>query len=135
MFCLGLSGPLTIEYGNTELFITLIVCLQGQWARLVQFDASKQHKHVVHSRSGIRCFCSSTDTEPQVLGSLGGRDIVSAGSVNEADFYVKTITKGWYAAFNSCPPYKMNESHPRTSESHFTTWDAVSQHVNVDCYV
>jgi hypothetical protein len=44
----------------------------------------------------LRCNCAAT--EPEVLGTLGGRDIVQAGSVNEEDFFVKTISKGPHLA-------------------------------------
>ena len=38
--------------------------------------------------------CRASDTEDNVIGKLGGRDIVQAGSFNPQDFFVKSVTKG-----------------------------------------
>lgn len=38
--------------------------------------------------------CKSTESDDSVIGQLGGRDIVKAGSIDPKEYFVKHITKG-----------------------------------------
>lgn len=65
------------------------------WSGPVDWQCTGQISSL-HQQPGsrLRCYCTATDSETKIVGTLGGRDIVSAGSVNPQDFFVKTITKG-----------------------------------------
>lgn len=38
--------------------------------------------------------CQASESDDTVIGQLGGRDIVKAGTINPQDFFVKRVTKG-----------------------------------------
>ena len=50
----------------------------------------------LHSR--VVCFCAAQEEETNVIGNLGGRDIVKTGTIDSGEFYVKPLTKGTTAS-------------------------------------
>jgi hypothetical protein len=52
----------------------------------------KHHGASLHSH--VACRSSAPEDEANVIGFLGGRKLVQAGTVDSSAFYVKRVTKG-----------------------------------------
>lgn len=95
--------------------------MQVLWMRRVEGSCSHPSIQQRQQQPGcrLRCFCTATDSETEVIGTLGGRDIVTAGSVNPQDYFVKTISKGeasWLPVI-LVVLWLRSETHSRTPQS------------------